>query len=58
MLPESDISDKTHDKFHQLLQKYQVVFSTSSEDIGYTELITMDIDTGLTETLHPPIETS
>ena len=34
----------------------------SSEDISHTELITMDIDTGLltcvTETLHTPIKTS
>ena len=47
VLPESEISDKTHESFHQLLNKYQASFSTSSEDIGHTELITMDIDTGM-----------
>ena len=49
MLPESYISDETHKSFHQLLDKYQAAFSTSSEDIGHTELITMDIDTGLSQ---------
>ena len=47
MLPESDITDETHKSFHQLLDKYQAAFSTSSEDISHTKLITMDIDTGL-----------
>ena len=47
VLPESDISDKTYESFHQLLNKYQAAFSTSSEEISHTELITMDIDTGL-----------
>ena len=40
---------KTHKSFHQLLNKYQAAFSTSSEDIGHTELITMDIDTGMSQ---------
>ena len=31
----------------QLLNKYQAAFSNSSKDIGHTELITMDIDTGM-----------
>ena len=47
MLPESDITNKTCKSFCQLLDKYQAAFSTSSEDIGHTELITMDIDTDL-----------
>ena len=47
MLPESDISDKTNKAFCQLLNKYQAAFLNSSEDIGHTELITMDIDTGM-----------
>ena len=51
MLPESEISDETHESFCQLLDKYQVAFSTSSEDIGHTELITMDIDTGMSQPL-------
>ena len=47
VLPVSNISDETRKSFHQLLNKYQAAFSTSSKDIGHTELITMDIDTGL-----------
>ena len=47
VLPESGISDETHKSFCHLLDKYQGAFSTSSEDIGHTELITMDIHTGL-----------
>ena len=49
MLPESDITNETHESFCQLLNKYQAAFSTSSEDIGHTELITMDINTGLSQ---------
>ena len=49
VLPESEISDETHKSFCQLLNKYQAAFSTSSEDIGHMELITMDIDTGMSE---------
>ena len=47
VLPESDISDETGELFCQLLDKYQAAFLSSSEDIGHTELITMDIDTGI-----------
>ena len=47
VLPESDITDETCESFCQLLNKYQASFSTSSEDIGHTKLITMDIETGL-----------
>ena len=47
MLPGSDISNETCESFHQLLNKYQAAFSTSSEDIGHTKLITMAIDTGI-----------
>ena len=49
MLPESDISNKTHEAFCQLLDKYQAAFSNSSEDIGHTELIIMDINTGMSQ---------
>ena len=49
VLPESDITDETRKSFCQLLDKYQAAFSTSSEDIGHTKLITMDIDTGLSQ---------
>ena len=41
VLSESEISDEAHASFHQLLNKYQAAFSTSSEDIGHTELITL-----------------
>ena len=34
MLPKTDISDETHESFHQLLNTYQAAFFTSSEDIG------------------------
>ena len=47
VLPESDISNETHKSFCQLLKKYQAAFSNSSKDIDHTELITMDIDTGM-----------
>ena len=47
VLWESNITDETCESFHQILDKYQAAFSTSSEDISHTELITMDIDTGL-----------
>ena len=49
VLPESDITDKTCESFCQLLDKYQAAFSTSSKDISHTKLITMDIDTGLSQ---------
>ena len=39
----------TSESFSQLLDKYQAAFSTNSEDIGHMELITMDIDTGLSK---------
>ena len=47
VLPESDISDETHKALCQLLNKYQAAFSNSSKNIGHTELIIMDIDTGM-----------
>ena len=47
VLPKSDISDETREAFCQLLNKYQAAFLNNSEDIGHTELITMDIDTGM-----------
>ena len=49
ILPESDISDEIHKSFHQLLDKYQAAFLSSSEDIGHTELITMDIDSSISQ---------
>ena len=47
--PKNDISDETRESFRQLLDKYQAAFSSCCEDIGHTELITMDIDTGLSQ---------
>ena len=49
MLSKSDISNETHKAFCQLLDKYQAAFVDSSEDIGHRELITMDIDTGMSQ---------
>ena len=49
VLPESGITNETCESFCQLFDKYQAALSTSSEDIGHSELITMDIDTGLSQ---------
>ena len=49
VLPESDISDETCESFCQLLDKYQAAFLSCSKDIDHTELITMDIDTGMSQ---------
>ena len=49
VLPESVILNETCKSFWQLLDKYQAAFSTNSEDIRHTELITVDIDTGLSK---------
>ena len=37
--------DKTQ-RFEELCEKFPDIFSKNSEDIGWTKLITMDIDTG------------
>ena len=44
-LKDHDASKDTKKHFEELCQAFPEVFSTSSEDIGRTNLITMDIDT-------------
>ena len=50
-LKDQEISEQTRQKFEKLKGKYPKVFSTSSEDIGWTNLVTMHVDTGN----NPPI---
>ena len=45
-LKDHDASKDTKKHFKELCQTFPEVFSTSNEDIGRTNLITMDIDTG------------
>ena len=45
-LKDHDASKDTKKHFEELCQTFPEVFSTSNEDIGRTNLITMDIDTG------------
>ena len=50
-LKSKPISEDTTQRFKELCECFPEVFSKNSEDIGRTNLITMDIDTGD----HPPI---
>ena len=50
-LKSKPIEEDTAQKFDELCDRFPEIFSKSSEDIGKTNLITMDIDTGD----HPPI---
>ena len=45
-LKDQNASEKTKQEFEELKVKYPEVFSLHNEDIGYTQLVTMDIDTG------------
>ena len=45
-LKDHDATEETKQHFEELCQQFLKVFSTSNEDIGRTNLITMDIDTG------------
>ena len=45
-LQDADIKSTTRSAFDELCEKYPKVFSKSNEDIGRTQLITMDIDAG------------
>ena len=45
-LKDHSASDKTKQWFEKLKAEYPEVFSTNNEDIGQTQLVTMDIDTG------------
>ena len=44
--PAQHISENTRRKFEELKEQYPKVFSLSNEDIGHTQLVTMDIDMG------------
>ena len=50
-LKSKPISEDTAQRFEELCECFPEVFSKNSEDIGRTNLITMDIDTGD----HPPV---
>ena len=45
-LKDHNASVKTKKEFEELKTKYPKVFSLNNEDIGHTQLVTMDIDTG------------
>ena len=45
-LQDADITPSTRSAFDPLCEKYPKVFSKGNEDIGRTQLVTMDIDTG------------
>ena len=45
-LQDADITPGTRSDFDALCEKYPKVFSKGNEDIGQTQLVTMDIDTG------------
>ena len=45
-LQDADITPCTRSTFDALCEKYPKVFSKGNEDIGRTQLVTMDIDTG------------
>ena len=50
-MKSKSIAEDTAQKFEELCEHFPDVFSKKSKDIGRTNLITMDIDTGD----HPPI---
>ena len=45
-LKDHDALEKIKQQFEELKAKYPKVFSLNNEDIGQTQLVTMDIDTG------------
>ena len=45
-LQDADIMPQTRSAFDALCEKYPKVFSKGNKDIGRTQLVTMDIDTG------------
>ena len=45
-LQDADITPSTRSAFDALCEKYPKVFSKGNKDIGRTQLVTMDIDTG------------
>ena len=45
-LKDHNVSAETKQQFEELKAKYPEVFLLNNEDIGHTQLVTMDIDTG------------
>ena len=45
-LKDQSISEDTRRKLEEMKEQYPKVFSLSNEDIGCTQLVTMDVDTG------------
>ena len=45
-LKDHNASKETRQQFEELKAKYPEVFSINNEDIGHTQLVTMDIDMG------------
>ena len=45
-LKDHNVSVETKQQFEELKAKYPEVFSLNNEDIGHTQLVTMNIDTG------------
>ena len=45
-MKDHDATEETKQRFEELCQQFPEVFSTNNKDIGRTNLITMDIDTG------------
>ena len=45
-LKDQNISEETKRQFEELKEKYPKVFSLNNEDIGHTQLVTMDINMG------------
>ena len=45
-LKDQSISEDTERKFEELKEQFLKVFSLKNEDIGCTQLVTMDVDTG------------
>ena len=45
-LKDHNASKETKQQFEELKAKYPEVFSINNEDIGHTQLVTMDIDMG------------
>ena len=61
-LMDHNVSEETRQWFEELKAKYPEVFSLNNEDIGHTQLVTMDIDTGdsptsVSKTIYPPRQT-
>ena len=46
VLKDQSISENTKRRFEELKEQYPKVFSLNNEDIGHTQLVTMDIDMG------------